>query len=1170
MQQHLLDKRPRFKNHRKNSRFQEVIKNGSLHILNLYWNCIHRIWVYLVVAGIMGGITGNAAYAYVTKGKFDPIDAPNLPAVQLVIKYPLVTVLAVLLFSALTYTSNKAHKRLERVRLAPPQNEYTLRPVSQLKPIDCKLARYVEKAYVLREVDETAHKILQQLSNESLNAYSKMLGICIVGKPAQGKTRLTWEAMQDELPHWTLVHWPHEREHSFDFQALKGKQVILWLDDLHEYAKPNEATSINDLPRRFLEVDAQLIIIATSRDGEDYLLAQKYLGNILEQLTIIQLEDINDAQVIELTKALTKEGVDIRGDEFDGTPGSLVLGVSRMKSRYLNLTEAAKQILKTMKLLRSARIYAYSETRVQSVAGDFFNFDRKDWRLSCALLDREGFLRFRKSAKEELLLEPTADIYLEDKVITDYPSPHQSLIDEWPQLEVSLSYHQDAGGLNSLGLAFARRLLGNQQWNKKHAEVCFRKATDIYTSKQLPSAWAGTQNNLGIALRELANLAQGQKQHDLLQEAIATYRSALEVYTRKQMPSDWAATQNNLGTALRELANLAQGQKQHDLLQEARATYRSALEVRTREQTPAAWAMTQNNLGTALGELANLAQEQKQHDLLQEAIAAYRSALEVRTREQTPSDWAMTQNNLGTALNKLANLAQGQKQHALLQEARAAYRSALEVYTRKQTPSDWAATQNNLGNALSGLANLAQGQKQHDLLQEARATYRSALEVQTREQTPAAWAMTQNNLGNALSGLANLAQGQKQHALLQEARAAYRSALEVQTREQTPAAWAMTQNNLGITLGELANLAQGQKQHDLLQEAIAAYRSALEVYTREQTPSDWAMTQNNLGITLGELANLAQGQKQHDLLQEARAAHRSTLEVYTCEQTPSAWAATQNNLGNALRELANLAQGQKQHGLLQEAIAAFHSALEVYTRKQTPSDWAMTQNNLGITLGELANLAQGQKQHALLQEARAAYSSALEVYTHEQTPSDWATTQNNLGTTLSGLANLAQGQKQHDLLQEARAAYRSALEVYTHEQTPSDWAMTQNNLGITLGGLANLAQGQRQHDLLQGAIAAFQAALEVRTREHNFSQWVRINRTLIFLHLTVSKITEDLEESNKHIQKSIVLLDSIRNAQQVSPSQELLASIQFLTEILNQVTQVTEEDSESENGEKSS
>jgi len=177
---------------------------------------------------------------------------------------------------------------------------------------------------------------------------------------------------------------------------------------------------------------------------------------------------------------------------------------------------------------------------------------------------------------------------------------------------------------------------------------------------------------------------------------VLAYRGALEVCTKADLPQDWAGTQNNLGIALMHEGEGASGDKAAGLLDQAVQAYRSALEVFTKADTPQAWASTQNNLGIALMDEEEWAGGDKAAALLDQAVHAYRSALEVRTKSDLPQDWAATQNNLGLALEEEGGRSSGDKAAGLFDQAVLAYRSALEVYTKTDLPEKWAATQMDL------------------------------------------------------------------------------------------------------------------------------------------------------------------------------------------------------------------------------------------------------------------------------------------------------------------------------------------------------------------------------------------------------------------------------------------------------------------------------------------
>jgi tetratricopeptide (TPR) repeat protein len=82
------------------------------------------------------------------------------------------------------------------------------------------------------------------------------------------------------------------------------------------------------------------------------------------------------------------------------------------------------------------------------------------------------------------------------------------------------------------------------------AIACFQAALCVYSETDFPLDWAMTQNNLGIAYK---NLPTGNREENLAR-AIACFQAALRVYTETDFPIDWAMTQWNLGRAYERLA----------------------------------------------------------------------------------------------------------------------------------------------------------------------------------------------------------------------------------------------------------------------------------------------------------------------------------------------------------------------------------------------------------------------------------------------------------------------------------------------------------------------------------------------------------------------------------------------------------------------------------------
>ena len=182
-----------------------------------------------------------------------------------------------------------------------------------------------------------------------------------------------------------------------------------------------------------------------------------------------------------------------------------------------------------------------------------------------------------------------------------------------------------------------------------------------------------------------------------LEESVAAYQVVLHGLTRTDAPLDWAAIENNLGVALSELGNRAEGAQAIKLLEQSKAAYQLALLERKREVVPLDWAMTQNNLGTVLFRLTKYASAGHRLALLKEAIAAYRSSLLELRREAAPLAWASVKNNLASALVDLGRSTDGDAGLELLEEASSAFQEALMETKREIVPLAWAQTHFNIG-----------------------------------------------------------------------------------------------------------------------------------------------------------------------------------------------------------------------------------------------------------------------------------------------------------------------------------------------------------------------------------------------------------------------------------------------------------------------------------------
>ena len=435
---------------------------------------------------------------------------------------------------------------------------------------------------------------------------------------------------------------------------------------------------------------------------------------------------------------------------------------------------------------------------------------------------------------------------------------------------------------------------------------------------------------LANARSELERASPGLTVRRHLTEAVQEYERLIAKNPRSTNPQDWAMTQNNLGIALRNLGERWAGPRGaaagrgdggvppgphrlhprrpppglgHDpeqpghraeslgerlggaegarRLDEAAAAYRQALAVCTRDDLPQmGHDPEQPGHAAEPGRASGGAEGARRLD---EAAEAYRQALAVCTRDDLPQQWAMTQNNLGTALMSWASVWAGPR-GAAAGRGTEAYRQALTVYTRDDLPQQWATTQNNLvhrakgslGERLGGAERACGGWRRrrrrsarpspsapattspavgHDPVQPGqtlrhpgRAPGRGrrgatagrgdgGVTARPSPSTPATtspmdWADPEQPGHRAEDPGRACKAGRGGGTARARPTEAFRQALAVFTRDDLPQQWAMTQNNLGLAF-TLLGRRTGPESIRWLGEAVVAFRQALTVFTRE-------------------------------------------------------------------------------------------------------------------------------------------------------------------------------------------------------------------------------------------------------------------------------------------------------------------------------------------------
>jgi tetratricopeptide (TPR) repeat protein len=304
--------------------------------------------------------------------------------------------------------------------------------------------------YILDPIQDVYNAAKQALLSSSTGASHKR-GFLILGEANAGKTRLAFEVLTQTLPKWSVLRWrPDYTINDIPIKRIPGeKGLAIIIDDLQEYVltemednKGRDFTAVlrsttlrTLLETLFQEVRNVVFVVTCRLENEEQV--QALLGELFNKLQIIRLPRFNvnilDPESAKIIADFQKyDSTHI--EDWDGTLGSLVLGLSRKKEKYLKMRkEPAARVLQAMKLLWIANTNIHTESRVRAVcAGVFYEkrlqTDEKIWQEAVNQLVQEQFVLEEVDEKsQKLTLVIRKDIYFAE-VITDYPSenrPHQ-------------------------------------------------------------------------------------------------------------------------------------------------------------------------------------------------------------------------------------------------------------------------------------------------------------------------------------------------------------------------------------------------------------------------------------------------------------------------------------------------------------------------------------------------------------------------------------------------------------------------------------------------------------------------------------------------------------------------------------------------------------------------
>jgi hypothetical protein len=236
-----------------------------------------------------------------------------------------------------------------------------------------------------------------------------------------------------------------DSQNAFELLAGLRKQnakSVIWLDRLPKYLSTSETPLINSLPIILGKYEFRYVLVATCSNLEPDSPVRDRFSDLINRLVIITPADTTREDAQRLVTELAKTGEPIEIEEpFEWTPGSILLAVNKMRDiSYARLSQPSKQMLRAVKLLRSAGIRAYTFARLISTLEGVLAFDKTKWDQAYEEVRASGFLRTSISTfgpTPQQRFEPVAEVYF-DVAVPDYRDAGDQPSGDWPLFSVLL------------------------------------------------------------------------------------------------------------------------------------------------------------------------------------------------------------------------------------------------------------------------------------------------------------------------------------------------------------------------------------------------------------------------------------------------------------------------------------------------------------------------------------------------------------------------------------------------------------------------------------------------------------------------------------------------------------------------------------------------------------
>lgn len=678
--------------------------------------------------------------------------------------------------------------------------EYVARRVSRLSK-DEFIPQYSTRDYPaneqIQQLNSRVRRALRveiaRLAQSDPAEFAPVCGVFVVGPKHSNKTGALWDAMAHELKGWTFVRWPHHMDHPANLARRVGHRVVLWIDNLHDFAHPGEAAALAQFVQQLRENGRQLMVLTSCRDGHRLHETERVLR--------------------PLTSELRK--VDTRMDVNEPLP--LTEQLQQLTTAYLGLAETQKSILRTIEWLRSMRVFTFPEEVLLALSVFFLNaqavkeneppwdaalqaltdsttrFVRVDRRIDAEerLSDEPYSLRNKlnynvldKLPKSHKVVEPINSQYINPNKLEGSQGEHvrkiTAALEQRPdtvilQLEVSLPA---AETLILIGDAYLNHLGETMENAAKLAIKCYEGALQTldqsgYADK-LPGAWAAAHVGKGTAALRMGRLEDADADFSLVSDHEKPNDGARPI-PPLLLARAWHGRGDVIAARIPgDVAAWAPGEEAIKQLRTAAGYYEKA--INSLEQHDPLLAEANLDRANMLYLIAQVAMHDYMHpsvgapkqppvDEIRKAQTAFERAQDMYTRDDAPAAWAEAQRRQGElrlmeltwllpaalrtplyaamALDRDASLADETKALETATLARDYFIAASNAFAPSYLPMNWAQSHIGLARALLVIARkVANDDKAQaeTIVKQCLATTKSTVqEVASLAQSPLAW-----------------------------------------------------------------------------------------------------------------------------------------------------------------------------------------------------------------------------------------------------------------------------------------------------------------------------------------------------------------------------------------------------------------------------------------------